>query len=159
MEAQIFEKGKRVTRKHDKRFSICVSQDIFDAIIAKASRNRCSRSNVIRTAITNRLLKEIDDNGLIIEYLPGIMREIKRIQESVELSCELFIYWLKYFFAYADFLPNEEERVKQIRIGEIMKNNMLDLFKKNKMENKKSWLEQFVMEYFEFGSEEGRDAK
>jgi hypothetical protein len=156
MEAQIFEKGKKVTRKHDEKISFWVSQELWDAITGRATSKHCSVSAVMRTTVDDHLLKEINDANLIVEHMPKIMRKLERLQGSVELSSELFIYWLKYFFAYyVSELPSEEIQVKKIKSGEMMKNQMLEHFKKHKTENKKSWLEQLIMEYFEFGSSEG----
>jgi hypothetical protein len=155
MEARNSKNGKGVTRKHDKKMDFRLSQDEWKAMVVQAKGEHCSTGDAIRTAITDDLFKEINDADLIIEHLPKIKREIKRTRENVELSCELFIYWLKYFFAYTPSFSGKEEKVKQTKTGETMKNRMLDLFKKDKAENKKSWLEQLIMEYFEYGSGEG----
>jgi predicted HicB family RNase H-like nuclease len=155
METKTFKNGKRRARKNDKKIDFRLSQERSRAITVEAASKHCSVGDVLRTAAENHLLKEIDDANLIIEHLPKIMRKQERLQESVELLSELFIFWLRYFFAYAPSFSSEEDRIRQTKIGEIVKDRMLEHFKKYKMENKKSWFEQLIMEYFEFGSSEG----
>lgn len=158
-ETFIMEHGKKVTRANDKFKSFRLTQEELKAISAEARRLNCSESDYIRSAVNDKLLKNINDNNLIMEYLPKIMQTLKRNQESIELSNELFIYWLSYFFAYSPIFPNDEVKNKQTRIGEAVKKRMLDDFKNYKRVNNKSWLEQLIMEYFEFGSNEGGTIK
>jgi predicted DNA-binding protein len=158
-ELVITQNGKKVTKMQDKIMAIRLSQELRKAISAEAALQKCSESDFIRSAIEDKLLKDINDNNLIIELLPRIMQEQKRTREMVELSNELFVFWLKYFFSYTPSFPNEETARKQAKVGESSKQEFLERFKKYKQANNKSWLEQLIMEYFEFTSDEGGTIK
>jgi uncharacterized protein (DUF1778 family) len=155
----ITQNGKKVTKMQDKKVAIRLSQELRRAVSAEAAVQRCSESDFIRNAIKDKLLKDLNDNNLIIELLPKIIQEQKRTREMVELSSEMFVFWLKYFFSFMPSFPNEQTAHKQGKIGDISKREFLDRFKRYKQANKKSWLEQLIMEYFEFSSDEGGTIK
>ncbi|GHV81483.1 hypothetical protein AGMMS49991_00410 [Spirochaetia bacterium] len=150
----VMQNGKKVTRFNDKFKSLRLSQELQKAISAKATQLHCSESDFIRLAIEKELLKEINDNNLIMEHFPKITREQKHNRDITDNLFDYFDFWLDYFFIYTPEIPDGDfDKIR--KNGLLKKKQFLERFKEYKRANKKSFAEQLVMEFFEFGSNEG----
>ncbi|GHU85980.1 hypothetical protein FACS189473_5240 [Spirochaetia bacterium] len=136
--------------------TVRITSLVNESLKARAKLNRCKDSDIIRIAINEYLLKEINDNNLIMEHLPKIMRELKHDREAFNTFTDFFIHWTSFFFFYSgDSNLSDQEFNKRMAAANSKRDRMIEGFKEYKRANKKSFAEQLVMEFFEFGSNEG----
>jgi|GEM_PF-6839460 len=115
------------------KFSIKLDEHLLLEIKNKALLEGCNPSELIRSAITEYLTRDINIHSQELGAIESLRSDIKSIDKKLDLFSSLWIYWLRFYFCYVpQFKPQSQEAEDTFFAkGEKMKEDMLSNFKKS----------------------------
>lgn len=125
---------KNETKEKDlgRNFHMRINDDLRRKIEAKALNSGITLSEAVRVALNDFLHKDININTEILGTLSSIEKEIEYLQRQLELHSNLFVYFLRFFFAFSgkeiESIP-KDARKQFFDKGEKRRDDFIRLFK------------------------------
>ncbi len=118
-------------------------------IKSRAALEGCSQSDLIRSAISEYLGRDLNIHAQMSGAIESLRSDIKFLDKKTELGNSLFLYWLKYYFTFTKGISDipSEERKALIEAGERRQQVMLDSFRKDMKRNERTLLEILLADY------------
>ncbi len=126
--------GKKslLPKEMDVHYSMRISADLKNQIEAKAVSLGVKPAEVIRSALTEYVQKDVSITNEVLGFLSGIQKDVERLQRRFELHSNVFIFFLRFFFAFEgkelENIP-KENRKQFFDKGERRRNDFIRLFK------------------------------
>ena len=142
---------EKIVRQKDlkHRFDLRLSKDLLTQIEAKALSLGVTPSELARTALNEYIHKDVNINNEVLGTLSILENEIEGIRRRVELQSNVFIYFLRFFFAFSgseiEKVPREA-RKQFFEKGEKRRDDFIKLFKQQTA-NKVNIFELMLGEY------------
>jgi hypothetical protein len=126
-----------------------VSETMENQIKSRAALEGCSPSDLIRSAISEYLGRDLNIHAQMSGATESLRSDIKFLDKKTELGNSLFLYWLKYYFTFTKGISDipSEERKALIEAGERRQRVMLESFKKDMKRNSQTLLEILLADY------------
>ena len=131
------------------RFDLRINKDLADQIEAKAISLGVTPSELARTALSEYIHKDVNISNEVLGTLSILENEIEGVRRRVELQSNVFIYFLRFFFAFSgkDIEQVPKEMRKQFfEKGEKRRDDFIKLFRQQTA-NKVNIFELMLGEY------------
>lgn len=113
-------------------FNMRITDDLRKKIEAKARSEGISLSEAVRTALTDYLHRDVNIYNGILGTLSSLEKDMERLQRQLELHSNLFVYYLRFFFAFEgkeiEGIP-KDSRKQFFDKGERRRDDFIKLFK------------------------------
>lgn len=133
----------------ESRISIRLDDEIKKMIKVQAELENTTTSELIRTAISWYLHKDVNYKSQLEATIESLRREMKKMSREVELNSSLFKFWTQYYFTLTKDLSELEDnsRKQRIDLGKEQTEKMLRAFRGQIKEIKPGLIEALVADY------------
>lgn len=116
----------------EENFHMRLNKELKKKIEAKAASEGMSLSEAVRSSLNDYLHKDVNINNEILGHLTSLETEIEQLTRRQELHSNVFIYFLRFFFAFSgkeiEQVP-KEMRKQFFDKGEKRRDDFIKLFK------------------------------